>query len=490
MPDRTRSARTPRVSAKRVKRPLAALVLAAGEGNRMRSGKAKVLHELAGKPLLVHVLDALEALGPERTIVIVGHNAAQVEAVVGERARCVLQCERLGTGHAVLQAEPALRGFDGDVLVLCGDVPLLTSRSLRKLLAEHRRESADATVLTMNVPDATGYGRVLRGDDGALRIVEHRDASPQERAVREVNTGSYCFGASFLFAALAGVGRDNSQREYYLTDVVEAAAARLAVARLCLSDADEGLGVNSRADLARAEAALQRRLIDRHMRDGVTFLDPATVYVSADTRIGRDTVIGPTVRLAGKTTVGSECTLEGASYLRDTVIGNEVVIRWGVVADRVKIGRDARVGPYAHLRPEALLGEEVHIGNFVEVKKASLGRGSKANHLSYIGDATVGCDVNIGAGTITCNYDGVRKHRTVIGDRVQIGSDTQLVAPVRLGADCYVAAGSTVMRDVESGALVFNDKPQVSRSGWVAGFRKRAQHETGSPGRARGKRAR
>jgi bifunctional UDP-N-acetylglucosamine pyrophosphorylase/glucosamine-1-phosphate N-acetyltransferase len=452
----------------------------------MRSDRPKVLHELAGKPLLAHVLDAVGTLEPVHTIVVVGHGADEVEALVGTRARCVLQRERLGTGHAVQQVEPELRRFSGDVMVLCGDVPLLTPKTLRSLLATHRRAKASATVLTMTVSDPTGYGRVVCANGGSLRIVEHRDATARERAICEVNTGTYCFDARFLFTALGQVGRDNSQREYYLTDVVAAASKRRAAGRLCLDDAAEGVGVNSRADLASAERTFQRRLIDEHMNAGVTFLDPATTYLSAGTRIGRDTTIGPNVRLAGATQIGSGCTLEGASYLADTTVGDGALLRWGVVADRATIGPDARVGPYAHLRPQAVLAEEVHIGNFVEVKNATIGRKSKANHLSYIGDATVGCDANVGAGTITCNYDGYRKHRTEIGDRVQIGSDTQLVAPVRLGDDAYVAAGSTVTKDVEPGALAFNEKPQVSRPGWVASFRKRARRgSTDAPARAK-----
>jgi bifunctional UDP-N-acetylglucosamine pyrophosphorylase/glucosamine-1-phosphate N-acetyltransferase len=326
----------------------------------------------------------------------------------------------------------------------------------------------------------------VRAGDGSIGIVEHADATAAERTLDEVNTGTYCFDAGFLFRSLGKLGRGNAQGEYYLTDLVAVAARSGAAACEVLEDPDEGLGVNSRLDLASAEAALQQRLIAEWMDHGVTFIDPASAYVGADVELGTDVIVGPGIVLLGHTKVGDGARLDGASRLSDTVVGRDAHVRWGVVADAANIAGNARVGPYAHLRPGAVLGESVHIGNFVEVKNARLGRGSKANHLAYIGDATVGRDANIGAGTITCNYDGFHKYRTVIGDRVQIGSDTQLVAPVTLGADSYVAAGSTVGRDVPPGALVFNDKKQIVRPGWVAAFRARARKP--APRKARGKR--
>jgi bifunctional UDP-N-acetylglucosamine pyrophosphorylase/glucosamine-1-phosphate N-acetyltransferase len=458
---------------------LAVIVLAAGEGKRMRSRKAKVLHELAGKALLDHVLDAAAELAPEKTIVVVGRAAEQVEALVSGRAECVTQAEQLGSGHAALQARDALAQFDGDVLLLCADVPLLRPETLKALLAAHRRADSLATVLTMVVQDARKYGRVIANGAGHVKIVEHSDANDREKEVREVNTGTYCFDAKFLFAALGGLGRSNAQGEYYLTDVMDAASRDARAQAVRVDDAAEGAGINSRDDLAQAESLLRKRLVAHWLEEGVTFVDPSTVYLSAQCSIGRDTIVGPNVRIEGATRVGEGCVIDGSCHLKDTVIDEGAHVRWGVVADGARVGRGARVGPYSHLRPEAELAEEVHVGNFVEVKKSRLGRRSKANHLAYIGDATVGDDVNVGAGTITCNYDGFRKHRTVIGDRVQIGSDTQLVAPVELGADVYVAAGSTVTRDVEAGALVFNEKPQRTRPGWVAGFRKRAAKPKG-----------
>ncbi|RMD83217.1 MAG: UDP-N-acetylglucosamine diphosphorylase/glucosamine-1-phosphate N-acetyltransferase [Candidatus Dadabacteria bacterium] len=454
-------------------RPLAAVVLAAGEGKRMKSAVPKVLHPVAGKPMIELVLETVARLRPQRTIVVIGHRAQAVREVVGTRAQCVLQERQLGTGDAVRAGIRPLGRFRGDVLVACGDVPLLTPASCRRLIAAHRRRQALATVLTMVADDPSGYGRVIQDEGGRLRIVEESDAGPEERAIDEVNTGTYCFDAEFLRTALSRLGRNNAQGEYYLTDVVEAAAARGRAGLVRLEDEAEGWGVNSRAELARVEAVAQERLILAWMDRGVTFLDPATAYLSADARIGRDTVVGPNVRIEGATIIGKECRIDGSCHLTDTKVGDRVHLRWGVVANGARISRDAVVGPYAHLRPGAELGAGVRIGNFVEVKKSKIGAGSKANHLAYIGDATVGRDVNIGAGTITCNYDGFEKHPTYIGDRVQIGSDTQLVAPVRLGADCYVAAGSTVLRDVEPGALVFNEKPQRVRPGWVAAFRAR-----------------
>jgi len=329
-------------------------------------------------------------------------------------------------------------------------------------------------VLSAVVEDPTGYGRIVRGEHaGELRIVEEVDATDTERRLDEINTGTYCFDARFLSRQLRRLGRDNAQGEYYLTDLVEAASLEGAAACATLEDGEEGQGVNTRADLARLESLFQERMIGEAMEAGVTFLDPASAVLSARTVIGADTVIGPAVRLEGDVRIGSGCVLEGSTHLRNTVVGDGALLRWGVVADGARIGRGGRVGPFAHLRPEADLGEDVHIGNFVEVKKATIGARSKANHLAYIGDADVGKDANIGAGTITCNYDGVEKHRTLIGDRVQIGSDTQLVAPVSVGNDAYIAAGSTITRDVEAGALAFNDKPQRGRAGWVAVFRAR-----------------
>ncbi len=470
--------------------PLAVVVIAAGQGKRMRSERAKVLHEIGGRTLIEHVLAAVAPLRPDPLVVVVGHQAEQVRQLLGDKVTTVLQKDQLGTGHAVLQAKAALRGFDGDVLVLCGDVPLLRTETLRELVQAHRSTDAKVTVLSVHVEDPTGYGRIVRGPgEGQLRIVEDADADHEEQHIDEINSGTYCFDAAFLFRALSQLGRENAQREYYLTDLVETASKRSAASCVMLEDEDEAMGINTRADLARAESVLQDRLIGHWMDSGVTFLDPATAFLSAGTIIGAETVIGPYVRLDGATLIGKGCVLEGSSHLRDTRVGDGALLRWGVVTDGARIGNEAKVGPFAHLRPEADLGEQVHIGNFVEVKKSRIGARTKANHLSYIGDAEVGEDSNLGAGLITCNYDGVQKHRTVIGNRVQIGSDTQLVAPVKVGDDSYVAAGSTITKDVESGSLAYNDKPQCGRVGWVESFRARSQvaKVRGDAARNRGK---
>ncbi len=473
-------------------RPIAVVILAAGQGTRMRSDRAKVLHEVAGRPMLDHVLDAARALRPQRTVVVVGHQAETVEELVGDRAVCALQAEQLGTGHAVSQALGALPGFRGDVVVLYGDTPLITAATLRRLVRAHRKTttkypSASATVVSMFVDDPAGYGRIVRGEsDSDLAIVEDRDANADQRTIDEVNTGLYCFDFAFLRKRLANLASDNAQGEYYLTDLIAAAAKGSRARCFALEDATEAMGINSRLDLAGAEALLQRRIVEGWMARGVTFLDPSTAYVGAEVTIGADTVVGPNVRLSGSTKIGKRCVLDGSSFLTDTTFGDDVLVRWGTVTDRARVGRGVKLGPYAHLRPEAWLAEDVHIGNFVEVKKSRIGRGSKANHLTYIGDAEIGRGTNIGAGTITCNYDGFDKHPTVIGDGVQIGSDTQLVAPVRIRDGAYVAAGSTVTRDVEGDALAFNQKPQRVRSGWAVSFRKRKAAERADKKKAAG----
>ncbi len=455
-------------------RPLACIVLAAGQGTRMRSAAAKVLHVVAGRPLISHVLTAVEGARPQRIVVVVGHQAEAVRETVGGRAECVLQAEQRGTGHAVGIGMKRLRGFAGDVLVVCGDVPLMTTATLKGLLREHRKRGATATVLGMHVDDPSDYGRIVGAGDGDVRIVEYRDASPAERRITEVNSGTYCFDAEFLRKRVGGLASNNAQGEFYLTDLLEVASCDRRAALIVAEDDSETLGVNTRFDLARAEALMQERILIDLMDKGVGFLDPSSVYVSADAKIARDVIIGPSVRIDGATRIGEGTQIDGCCHLADTVIGRDCHIKWGTVTREASMRDGCILGPYAHLRPQAELAEGVHIGNFVEVKKSKIGRGSKANHLTYIGDTTIGRATNIGAGTITCNYDGFAKHSSVIGDRVQIGSDTQLVAPVRLGNDVFVAAGTTVTKDVPAGSLAMNEKRQLNRKGWVAQFRKRA----------------
>jgi bifunctional UDP-N-acetylglucosamine pyrophosphorylase/glucosamine-1-phosphate N-acetyltransferase len=469
---------------------LGIVVLAAGRGTRMRSDRAKVLHTIAGKPFIVSVLETAAALAPDRLAIVVGHEAEKVERVcnahlarlpVSGRVAYPRQVEQRGTGDAVRAAAPAFEGFDGDVLILYGDVPGLATSTLRALLEHHRNRSAVLSLLTTEVDEPRGYGRILRRPDGALRgIVEEKDLDPADRAIREVNPGIYCVRSRALWPALTRLRADNAQGEYYLTDIVAMAVdAGEIVETLAVTDPGEVAGINSREDMANLEQRARRALVDKWMRAGVTFRDPATAYVEEDVTIGSDTEIGPNVQLLGRTTVGRGCRLDGTALLRDARLGDGVHLRLGVVLTECEIGDDAIIGPFAHVRPGTVLAEAVHIGNFVETKKAKVGRGTKANHLTYLGDCEIGSDTNVGAGTITCNYDGFAKHRTVIGDRVQIGSDTQLVAPVRVGDDAYIGAGTTVTGDVPAGGnLVVSRVPQRMIPGWVA--RRRARAGAGS----------
>jgi len=454
------------------------IILAAGLGTRMRSSLPKALHPLAGKPLIRHVLDAAAPLGAGATVVVLGHQADRVrEAMDGYAVTVVHQAEQLGTGHAVRQASAQIEAADGPVVVLCADSPLLTAGTLISLVEANSRARAAVTVMTARVDDPTGYGRVLRGRSGVQRIVEEKDATAAQKKVREVNTGIYCFEKKFLLAALGGIGNRNAQGEYYLPDTIGLARKKkLKVAAVLCGDPDEVMGINSRFDLSQAEMVLQARTNLRWMLDGVTMLDPATVFIGADAAIGRDTVLYPNVRLEGRTTLGEGCTVCPGSRITDSVLGRGVTVKDACVIESSTIADKASVGPFAHLRPGTVLSEGARIGNFVETKKTVIGERSKANHLAYLGDATIGKDVNIGAGVITCNYDGFKKHQTIIEDGVFVGSDAQLVAPVRVGKDALVAAGATITRDVPPGALAISRVPQDIREG-VAGRRKRMKQK-------------
>jgi bifunctional UDP-N-acetylglucosamine pyrophosphorylase/glucosamine-1-phosphate N-acetyltransferase len=454
------------------------VILAAGLGTRMRSSLPKALHPLAGKPLIRHVLDAVMPIGPARTIVVLGHQADRVRgAMDGYPVETVHQAEQLGTGHAVRQAMDALAGSSGPVMVLCADTPLLTPETLKNLLDVHGRSKAAVTVMTAIADDPTGYGRVVRGKSGVLRVVEEKDASEAQKQIREVNAGIYCFDRKFLQTALHGIGNRNAQGEYYLPDTISLARRkRLTVGAVLCRDFDEIMGINSRFDLSQAEMILQARTNLRWMLEGVTLHDPATVFIGADVVIGRDTLVYSNVRLEGKTTVGEGCVLYPGSRIADSILGSGVTIKDSCVIEESRIADRASVGPFAHLRPGTVLGAGSRIGNFVEVKKSVIGEGSKASHLSYLGDAVIGADVNIGAGVITCNYDGFKKHQTIIEDGVFVGSDAQLVAPVRIGRDALVAAGATITRDVPVEALALSRVPQENREG-VAGRRKKMKQK-------------
>jgi bifunctional UDP-N-acetylglucosamine pyrophosphorylase/glucosamine-1-phosphate N-acetyltransferase len=459
---------------------LAIAILAAGKGTRLKSRHPKVLHALAGKALLEHVIAAAKQVARARDIhVIIGHEAERVrEAVARSGVRFVLQARQRGTGHALMVAQGALQPYR-DVLVLSGDVPLIRPETLERLLAFHRQHKAAMTMLTAELADPTGYGRVLRqrGDEVA-GIVEQKSLRPGQAEIREINSGIYVFATKALFAHLGKLTTENAHREYYLTDVAALLrAAKEKVVALKSEAAEEILGINTRAELAALDARLRRAKCDELMAAGVTIVRPDTCLIDAQVRVGRDTVIESYVQLLGKSRVGSDCRIRSFSVISDTQIGDRVLVRPGCIVDGSRIGAGAILGPYSHLRPGSEIGEGAHIGNFVETKMTKVGKGSKANHLSYLGDATIGAGVNIGAGTITCNYDGRQKHPTTIEDGAFIGSDATLVAPVRIGKSAYVAAGSSITDDVPADALAIARGRQVNKAGWV---RKRRQTEAGA----------
>jgi bifunctional UDP-N-acetylglucosamine pyrophosphorylase / glucosamine-1-phosphate N-acetyltransferase len=449
---------------------LGVILLAAGQGTRMKSALPKVLHPLCGKPLFLHALEAAQRLNPESIAVIVGHGAEAVrQAYSGDEVHWVVQSQQLGTGHAVLCARETFDDFAGDVLILSGDVPLIKLTTLQSMIEQHRRSHAAVTVLSASLEKPQGYGRIVRNLDGGIAaIVEERDASDEQKQLREVNAGIYIASAPFLFAALSGVKNNNRQGEYYLPDIVTIGLAQgKTIETMKVADAREMMGVNTREELAFMEKNLRESINQKWMLAGVTLKDPDTTYIDDSVSIGKDSVIGPNTQLRGKTAIGERCQIDGSAFLTDAAIGDEVHIRFSVVMANCRVEQGAIIGPFAHLRPGTALGPGVHIGNFVETKEAKLGAGTKANHLTYLGDVTIGRDTNIGAGTITCNYDGFNKHKTKIGDRVQVGSDTTLVAPITLGDDVYVATASTVRHDIAAGALVFNQREERVREGWT-----------------------
>lgn len=444
------------------------VILAAGLGTRMKSGLVKVLHPLAEQPLVRHVLRAVAELDPEKVVLVLGHQADRVKSAVEDfRVETVHQAEQLGTGHAVQQAAGAIAAGSGPVLVLCADTPLLSGSTLKTIIDQHDKSRAIVTVLTTRMEDPFGYGRVVRNKSGVQRIVEEKDATAAQKKIKEVNSGIYCFDRTFLLSSLTALGKNNAQGEYYLTDTIALAKKqkKKVIALLC-NDPAEVMGVNSRLDLSRAEAVMRDRVNRKWMREGVTMLDPATTFIGGDVQLGRDIILYPNIRLEGKTRISDGCTLYPGSRIIDSTLDAQVVIKDCCVIEESTIGAGATVGPFAHLRPKSILGEKVKIGNFVETKKSTFGKGSKASHLSYIGDATVGKDVNIGAGVITCNYDGYDKYQTIIEDNVFVGSDAQLVAPVRIGHDAIIAAGTTVTGNVPADALAISRVPQVHREGY------------------------
>lgn len=480
-----------------------AIVIAAGRGKRMRSRTTKALHPVAGRPLLWYMLSLARRVADARVVVVIGHQADRVRQFL-DRSKAdfepfdvALQPEQLGTGHAVRQAQAALmpkgKAVSKHCLIMNADTPLLSRATVQRLLTRHEKEKAVLTLLSTELPEPRGYGRVVRGETGqVVKVVEEADATRAERAIHEVNAGVYVVDTSFLFKALTRVRAKNAQGEYYLTDIVGLAVAEgRKVAGLKTSDSRECLGVNTREHLAVVEQAMRHRIRARWLDAGVTMLDPRTTFIDDTVTIGMDTVLYPGVFLEGQTHIGPGCAIRSASRVTNSVVGKDVTIQDSSVVDQAVIEDDANVGPFAHIRPGAVLRKQAKVGNFVEVKNTELGAGSKANHLTYLGDTTVGKRVNIGAGTITCNYDGYKKDRTTIEDGAFIGSDTQLIAPVKVGKGAVVGSGSTITEDVPADALALTRSPQVTKEEWAV--RRRVDHsKKSSPARdsSRGKKNR
>lgn len=445
-----------------------AIVLAAGQGTRMKSDLYKVLHPVCGKPMVEHVIDHIHALDADRVVSIVGHGAEKVEQTLGNKSEYALQEEQLGTAHAVQQAETVLGDLDGTTLVVCGDTPLISSETMEALLAHHREADAKATILTAIAEDPTGYGRIIRAENGdVVRNVEQKDATNEESAVKEINTGTYCFDNRVLFETLKKVKNENAQGEYYLPDVISILKSEgQKVAAYTTLKFHETLGVNDRVALAQAEKSMRHLIAEKHMRNGVTIISPEQTVISAEAEIGRDTILQPGVVIEGATKIGSQCVIGPNSHIKNSTVGDRTTIHSSVVMESI-VGNETAVGPFAHLRPETDLGDHVKVGNFVEVKKSQLGDGSKVSHLSYIGDTTIGKKVNIGCGTITVNYDGKNKHQTTIEDNAFVGCNANLVAPVTIGKNSIVAAGSTVTKNVPENSLAIARARQENKEGYI-----------------------
>jgi len=477
---------TPANPAKSRRSTFAIAILAAGKGTRLKSRHPKVLHQIAGKPLLAHVVAAaMQVVPPQNIFAIIGHEAEKVRsALQATGIGFVLQSEQRGTGHAMMQAREALRGFE-HVLVLSGDVPLIAPQTIARVRDFHTDRSAAMTILTAEPPDPTGYGRVFRRvvkgkeTNEVERIVEQKALRGKEAERREINSGIYAFATEPLYAHIGKLGTDNAHHEYYLTDVAELLRkSKKKVLALRAENSHEVLGVNTRVELAQLDAQLRARKARELMLAGTTIFRPDSCDIDADVEIGTDTVIEPFVQLIGKTKIGADCRIRSYSVITNCEIGDNVLVQPGCILEDSVVRNRAQLGPYSHLRPGSDIGESAHVGNFVETKKTRLGKGSKANHLSYLGDSEIGEGVNIGAGTITCNYDGVHKHKTVIEDGVFIGSDSTLVAPVRIGRGAYVGAASCITDDVPADALAIGRGRQVVKDGWAK--QRRAQKKSAS----------
>ena len=445
-----------------------AIILAAGKGTRMKSKLYKVLHEVCGKTMVEHVLGQLEAANIDNIVTVVGYGAESVENTIGPRSKFALQKQQLGTGHAVMQTEDILGDIDGETLVVSGDTPLFTADTFKKLFEYHKQRQAAVTILTSVAPDPTGYGRIVRNDVGIVeRIVEQKDANQQEREIHEINTGVYCFDNKKLFAALKKINNDNAQGEYYLTDVIAIMKQEgEVVTAYKMADFDESMGVNNRVALAQANKIMRKRINDELMMNGVTMVDPDTTYIDAGVKIGRDTVIEGNVVIKGDTTIGSDCLIGAGSRIISSQIHDGVKIISSTL-ENAEMHDGSDIGPNSHLRPQAEIGKNVHIGNFCEVKKAYIGERTEVGHLTYVGDATLGKNINVGCGVVFVNYDGAKKHHTNVGDHAFIGSNSNLVAPVNIAADSFIAAGSTITDDTDQFDMAIARSRQTNKPNYA-----------------------
>ncbi len=455
---------------------ISAIVLAAGQGKRMKSRLYKVLHPVCGVPMVGHVVQNLSQCKVNRKVVVVGHGADAVKSYLGDQVEYVFQHEQLGTGHAVLQAQSLLANEQGVTIVICGDTPLIRSETLQQMVKLHVESYAGATILTAQLDNPVGYGRIIRNDlQHVTAIVEQKDCNSAQQQIREINTGTYCFDTQKLFQALSQVTNHNHQQEYYLTDVISILATQQdKIQGYCLEDAEESIGVNDRVALAEADQMMRRRINFEWMRNGVTFIDPKSTYIEASVKIGMDTVVYPNTSLRGNTSIGENCQLGPNTEIVDSTIGDEVQIKYSVLQGAT-VGDHSQIGPFAYLRPGAKLANHVKIGDFVEIKNASIDEGSKVSHLSYIGDAEIGKHVNFGCGAITVNYDGYHKHVTHIQDGAFIGSNVNLIAPVKIGSGAYVVAGSTITHNVEADDVAIARQRQSNKSGYAKILRDRIQ---------------